>query len=193
MKAIDAAHPEQKKITALQARRLSALTGLKLADFANHTVAQLAERLKWQIDPALFLFRRICGKVVKKDPITGELYPVPFATVYVEDTDCSLISYFPKGWPWAWHYPYFCTREIIGTAKTDACGNFCVWVPRFDIDWGLRWRHARFCFPSIFRRPEIGDLIPKLPVPVDGSWSSFLVPVLGSFRLFSLLASSVFV
>jgi hypothetical protein len=196
MKVTDAAsrpdsHPDQKKITSLQAKRLSALTGLKLADFANHTIAQLAERLKWQIDPELFLFRRICGKVVKKDAVTGELYPVPFATVYVEDTDCSHISYFPKGWPWSWHFPYFCNREVIGTAKTDACGNFCVWVPRFDIDWVLRWRHARFCYPIIFRRPEIGDLIPKLPVPVDGPWPPIPDPDPGPYRTLTTLAPSV--
>lgn len=183
--------PDQRKITSLQAKRLAALAGLELADVDNHSIAQLSERLKWRIDPALFLFRRICGKVVKKDPVSGELYPVPFATVYVEDTDCNLISYFPKGWPWSWHFPYFCHRELIGTAKTDACGNFCVWIPRFDIDWILRWRHARICFPIIFRRPEIGDLIPKIPVPVDGPWPPIPDPDPGPLRTLATLAPSV--
>jgi hypothetical protein len=154
--------PDQHKLGKIQARRLAALaTNVKAEELENRSIAQLVDQLKWRIDPELFLFRRICGRVVKKDPQTGIEYPVPFATVYVEDTDCNLISYFPHGWNWGWHFPYWCHREVIGTTKTDKCGNFCVWVPRFDIDWILRWRHERICFPILFRRPSIGDLIDK--------------------------------
>ena len=162
--------PDQRPINAIQARRLAALTGVSAKELEGQKIAQLSERLRWKIDPIFFLFRQICGRVVKKDPVTGVEYPVPFATVYVEDTDCNLISYFPESWPWGWHFPLFCHREIIGTTKTDACGNFCVWVPRFDIDWILRWRLERVCYPIIFRRPSIGDLIPRLPTPVAGPW-----------------------
>jgi hypothetical protein len=48
---------------------------------------------------------------------------------------------------------------------TDECGEFCVWVPRWDIDWILRWRRERFCFP--FERPSIIDLLEDLPIPVE--------------------------
>jgi hypothetical protein len=183
--------PDQRQVNTLQAKRLAALTGVAVKELEGATIAQLGERLKWQIDPIFFLFRRICGKVVKKDPITGVEYPVPFATVYVEDTDCNLITYFPHGSPYVWHFPFFCTREVIGTTKTDACGNFCVWVPRFDIDWILRWRLERVCYPIIFRRPTIGDLIPRLPVPVVGPWPPIPDPDPGPLRTLTTLPPSV--
>jgi len=37
-----------------------------------------------------------------------------------------------------------------------------VWVPRFDIDWVLRWRLERRCLPWLFDRPALIDLIPNL-------------------------------
>jgi hypothetical protein len=166
----DQTPPDQRQLNKIQAKRLAALAGVSAKELEGQTIAQLGERLKWQIDPIYFLFRQICGKVVKKDPVTGVEYPVPFATVYVEDTDCNFISYFPRPWPWGWHFPLFCHREVIGTTTTDACGNFCVWVPRFDIDWILRWRLERVCYPIIFNRPTIGDLLPQLPTPVAGPW-----------------------
>lgn len=91
--------PDQRKLTPIQAKRIAALANIKAADLEHQTVAQVSDRLKWQIDPSIFFFRRICGQVVKKDSVTGVEYPVPFATVYVEDTDCNFISYFPKPWP----------------------------------------------------------------------------------------------
>ena len=162
--------PDQRKLTTLQATRLGALTNVNAKELAGHSIAEVAERFKWRIDPDLFFFRKICGKVVKKDPITGVEYPVPFATVYVEDTDCGLLAYFPKHWPWGWHYPLRCHREVIATTTTDKCGNFCVYVPRFDIDWILHWRRERICFRDIFTRPSLGDLLdrPELhPIPSD--------------------------
>ena len=51
---------------------------------------------------------------------------------------------------------------MIATAKTDECGNFCIWIPRWDIDWVLRFRHERFCFPIIFERPSVRDLLDEL-------------------------------
>lgn len=158
--------PDQRKLTERQARRLAGVTGLDAKPFAGLTVAEIQDRFKWQIDPLHLFFRRICGRVVKTDPVTGVEYPVPFATVHVEDTDCSLLAYFPPSWPWGWFYPLNCHREVIATTTTDACGNFCVWVPRFEIDWILRWRKERICFPDIFRRPTIRDLLPEIPRPI---------------------------
>ena len=165
------ATPDQVVLNKIQQKRLASLSGVSVKEIEGKNVAELAERLKWVIDPNIFFFRRICGKVVKKDPVTGIEYPVPFATVYVEDTDCNLIVYHPLGHPWSWIYPLFCHREVIAQTKTDACGNFCVWVPRFDIDWILRWRKERFCFPIIFRRPFIRDILfqtPSIPIPPPG-------------------------
>jgi hypothetical protein len=157
----DFVSPDRHKLTPIQTQRLAALANVDPAELAGLTIAQAAERLKWVIDPDLFLFREICGKVVKPDPITGVDYPVPFATVNVQETDCDLISYFPVRSPWAWHFPIRCRRETIATVQTDQCGNFCVWVPRFEIEWILRWRELRLCFPVIFNRPSLGDLIPQ--------------------------------
>jgi hypothetical protein len=157
--------PDQRKLTSRQAKRLAELAHIRdVKEVAGQSIATLAESLKWKIDPSLLFMRRICGRVVKKDPVTGVEHPVPFATVVVEDTDCNLAAYFPPGWPWVWFFPIFCQREEIATVTTDECGKFCVWIPRFDIDWILRWRKHRFCFPDIFIRPSIRDLIPP-PTP----------------------------
>jgi len=183
--------PDQRKVTRIQAKRLAALANVSVSDLEQHTIAQLSERLKWKIDPALFLFRKICGKVVKKDPITGVEYPVPFATVHVEDTDCNLVSYFPKPWPWGWFFPFACHREVIGTTKTDQCGNFCVWVPRFDIDWILEWRRKRICFPIVFQRPSIADLLPRLDPEVVGPWPPIPDPDPGPLKTLTTLPPSI--
>ncbi len=154
--------PDRKPITETQAARLAALSGVNAKELGGRPVAEIADRLKWQIDPELLLFRRICGKVVKKDPITGLEYPVPFATVHVEDTDCSFLGFFPVEHPWAWFFPIFCRREEIATVKTDQCGRFCVWVPRWEIDWILRFRRERICFPDIFIKPNIRELLEQV-------------------------------
>ncbi len=157
--------PDKIPLSKKSAMRLSALTGVEVKELAGQTVADLSERLRWRVDPALFLFRRICGRVVKRDPVTGELYPVPFANVHVMDTDCSLLGYFPVEWPWGWFFPLFCDTEEIASVRTDACGNFCVYIPRWEIDWILRWRLERICFPDIFLRPSIRDLLEQIPFP----------------------------
>lgn len=183
--------PTRRKITPIQAQRLSQLSGVDAAKIKG-TIAEVSDQLQWHIDPQLFFFRKICGKVVKKDPVTGVEYPVPFATVHVEDTDCQLLSYFPAGWQWGWHFPLQCKREVIATVKTDKCGNFCVWVPRFDIDWILKWRKQRICFPNIFRRPSIDDILPHLPDDiVDGPWPPIPLPDPGPLKVFERLDPSV--
>ena len=168
-------HPDQRKLTSIQAKRLADLAKVPAKELEGETIARVSERLRWSIDPELLWFRKICGRVVKTDPVSGVEYPVPFATVQVEDTDCSLLGYFPAHAPWGWYFPFHCRREVIGTAKTDACGNFCVWIPRWDIDWVLRWRLQRHCYPIIFQRPDLSDLLrvtkvvewPPKPPPGD--------------------------
>jgi len=155
--------PDKLPVTQKQAQRLSALTGIDAKELAGNTVADLSERLRWRVDSALFLFTRICGRVVKRDPVTGELHPVPFANVHVMDTDCSLLGFFPFDWPWGWFFPLFCDTEEITSVRTDACGNFCVWIPRWEIDWILRWLLERICFPDIFVRPTIRDILDRFP------------------------------
>jgi hypothetical protein len=157
--------PDRRPLTNLQSKRLAAMSGLEAKSLAGMTVADITEKLKFRIDPQLLLFRRICGKVVKRDPINGAEYPVPFATVNVEDTDCSFLGLFPVEAPWSWFFPLFCHREVIGTTTTDACGRFCVLVPRWDIDWILRFRKERVCFWDIFIRPSIRDILNGLRLP----------------------------
>lgn len=154
--------PDSVRLTERQVVRLSAMTGIDAADLGKQTIAGIAEKFRWSIDPELLLFRRVCGQVVKKDPVSGIDYPVPFATVHVEDTDCSFIGYFPVESPWSWFFPIHCHREEIATVKTDACGKFCVWIPRFEIDWILSWRLERVCFPDIFIKPSIRDILDHL-------------------------------
>lgn len=165
-----AANPDQIKLSPIQAKRLGAMSDLPSKELAGLTVSEISQKFNFRIDPVLLLFRKVCGKVVKKDPITGIEYPVPYATVQVEDTDCSFLGFFPVKAKWAWYFPFKCHREVIATAKTDECGNFCVWIPRWDIDWVFRFRHERFCFPIIFERPSLRDLLdelipPRIPFP----------------------------
>jgi hypothetical protein len=151
--------PDRRPLNTLQAKHLAALTGLQARDLVKKTPVDLAEKYKWVIDPQFFFFRKICGRVVKKDPVTGKDMPVPFATVHVMDSDCSFLLFAPGGSPWHWFFPLLCHQEEIASVLTDACGNFCVWVPRWEIDWILKWRRERICFPDIFVRPNIRDLL----------------------------------
>jgi hypothetical protein len=157
--------PDERPLAALQASRLSRLSGVAVEEIEGRSIAELAKSLRWQIDPWWFLFERICGKVVKTDPITGVDYPVPFATVDVFDTDCDFFAYFPLEWKYTWFFPFWCESELIGTTTTDACGHFCVWVPRFEIEWIRRWRLERICLPEILQRPTIGDVVGPLLNP----------------------------
>ena len=159
------APPEKRPLTKRQAERLSAVSKLQVEAIADQTIFDIAEKYRFEIDPTLLLFRKVCGQVVKKDPATGKTFPVPFATVHVYDTDCNFWLYAPNGWPWVWLYPYGCHKEEIATVHTDECGNFCALIPRWDIDYVWRWRHERICFPDIFVKPRIDDLIPWLEIP----------------------------
>jgi hypothetical protein len=116
--------PDRLPLKPAQAKRLARMTGLKAEEFVGQSVADLGERMKWRIDPKFFFFQRVCGKVVKKDPISGKTCPVPFATVDVEDTDFHFLSYFPSGSPWAWHFWLAIDRETIATTKTSISNGF---------------------------------------------------------------------
>lgn len=154
--------PEKIKITDMQAERLGALNGIAAKELVGLTMTELSEKFRFQIDPMIFFFRKVCGKVVKEDPVSGIEYPVPYATVHVEDTDCSLLGFFPKDSKWAWYFPFKCRREVIATVQTDECGRFCVWIPRWDIDWIRHFRRIHLCYPIIFERPSIRDLIDEI-------------------------------
>src|ERR1700722_16201066 len=163
--------PDKVKLNPIQAERLSSLTNINIKEIEGRDIAELSESLKWTIDRDFFLFRRICGQIVRWDPATGQYQPVPFATVHVLDTVCDFLGYFPDRAIWAWLYPIFCRQEQIAEVVTDACGNFCVWIPWFDIEWVVRWKLERICFPEIFVKPNLGQLLQAtaiLPKPGPG-------------------------
>lgn len=155
-------NPDAIPLTTKQALRLGSTHNISADALKGLSISDLLKDFPWDIDPALLGFKKICGRVVKRDAGTGELHPVPFATVHVEDTDCDLMGFFPPDSPWSWFFPLSCHREEITQVRTDACGHFCVYIPRFDIDWILRWRKERLCFPVIFERPRLRDILPEL-------------------------------
>jgi hypothetical protein len=154
--------PDRRPLSGLQAARLSGLTDLPVSELEGHTIAELSEQLRWIVDPGLWLFERVCGQVVKTDPVSGVDLPVPGATVEVFDTVCDYWGFFPEPWLWGWLFPVHCERELICKTHTDECGNFCFWIPRFEIDWILRWREERLCFPELLVKPSLGDLLERL-------------------------------
>ncbi len=156
--------PDQHKITERRARHLAEISGVEVEKIAGRTIAEAHELLKWKVAPELLLFRRVCGRVVKRDPVTGDLHPVPNATVHVEDTDCNFWGFFPGGSPWVWLYPIFCSREVLTTVRTDECGEFCVYLPYWDIDRILTFRKRRICYLDFFR-PRLRDLPELIPDP----------------------------
>ena len=165
--------PDQRPIGRAQADYLAEIADVPAEKLVGRPIAELDELLRWRIDPELLFFRRVCGRVVRRDPATGIVQGVPNATVHVEDTDCSFLGLFPVENPaWWWFWPISCRREVIATTTTDECGNFCVFIPRWDIDRILRFRLKRICFPDIVRpnlRDLIGDIVleRKPPFPVD--------------------------
>ncbi len=153
--------PDQVPLTKSQAARLAGLTGIDASAFAGRSVADLASAYKWIINPDFFLFRQICGQVVQTDPASGVHLPVPNATVNALDTTCNLLGYFP-GPPWIWFFPFHCETEQVASTTTDGCGNFCIWVPNFEIEWILRFRLQRICYLELFTKPTIGGVLQYL-------------------------------
>ena len=158
---------DEVALTAASTARLAQLTGVSAESLAGRSVLQLRKDLEWVIDPDLLVFRRVCGRVVKHDPVSGDDWGVPGATVHVYDTDVNLFGYFPSGWQFGWFWPFFFRREEIASVVTDECGNFCLWIPRFEIDWVLRWRRERVCFPEIFVKPNLRDVLDRLREVVE--------------------------
>jgi len=109
--------PDRRPITDLQAERLSALTDLSVKDLAGLSVAELSEKFKFRIDPALLCLRRICGRVVKKDPAHGVEYPVPFATVHRHSRHRHL-------------WPILCLRAVLGSGLDFAVAPRAYLFPR---------------------------------------------------------------
>ena len=106
--------PDKAPLTESQATILGSLTGIDASKLKGLSVSEIATQYQWQIDPNFLLFVRVCGQVVKLDPATGNYEPVPFATVYAEETTCSLLGYFPIGPPWAWFFPFLCAGAVSG-------------------------------------------------------------------------------
>jgi len=106
------------------------------------------------------LKHKVCGRVFKKDSVTGEKCPVPGATVTVFDVDLNLFWWHPHPGPWGWLYPHMHSRkEEIGKTITDKCGYFCLEIPYFDIDAILRWRLRFRCMWEILKPPTIRDAL----------------------------------
>lgn len=150
--------PGQHVLTEREAGRLSALSALTAAELTGKPFSAVADKLRDIIGGESLLFRRICGCVVKTDT-DGHALPVPFATVTVYDTDFSLVAWSPPGSIFSWFWPWRIRREVLARVTTDECGRFCVWVPRFDIDYYLSWRLARHCYLTWLRKPTIADLL----------------------------------
>jgi hypothetical protein len=48
--------PDKRIITKIQAERLASLAKIDAKELIGHSIADLAEKLKWRIDPELFFF-----------------------------------------------------------------------------------------------------------------------------------------
>ena len=152
--------PSTEKLTDRQAVRLAKVTGQPAASLTGKALADLRSL---HVDPSLFASRTICGRVVKTDA-DGKDHPVPFATVNVYDTDLGLLGWSPAGQPYSWFFPLFTHRELLRTVTTDECGRFCVRVPRWELDWYLRWRLERKCYLTWLRRPSLRDVLERAQV-----------------------------
>lgn len=151
---------EERKLTESQVTFLANETSIAAERIADLRIVDVADKLGDYLDPYWLFKRKVCGRVVQRDPLTGALKGVPGATVEVQDTDCN--GWFRKIGAFQWFYPFLCSRDTIATAVTDECGYFCVWIPRWMFEWVVKWRKERICFP--FERPRLEDLIP-IPLP----------------------------
>lgn len=156
--------------TDLQTEHLADRAGIPADELAELTLGEIRDHLEGMLDPGLLGYRQICGRVVRRNPATGTREPVPYATVHVEDTDCNFLFYAPGGYSYVWSYPWGCSTEELATVRTDECGHFCVWIPRWDIDRVVRWRERRFCFPEL-EPPRVIDVVDDLfHEPDDIRW-----------------------
>ena len=65
--------PDQLPVTALRAEYLAEIAKVDVKELKGKKIAEVHDVLKWRLEPELLAFRRVCGKVVKRDPVTGEL------------------------------------------------------------------------------------------------------------------------
>lgn len=163
------ASPDDWQITDREATYLAERADLDSSDLVGESAASIAERIDWKIDPWFLGYQRVCGVVKRENPETGELEPVPHATVHVEDSDCSFLGFFPDEPPWGWLWPYDCHREVIATVRTNACGEFCVYIPRWEIDRILRFRRERYCLPELIK-PTLEDLLRDPRIIPEPPW-----------------------
>ena len=70
--------PDQRPLTPIQANRLAAQSSVHAEKLVGLTVAEISDKFRFVIDPKLLFFRKVCGRVVKKEPVSGELLPVPY-------------------------------------------------------------------------------------------------------------------
>ncbi|MFN8571436.1 MAG: hypothetical protein U0132_05215 [Gemmatimonadaceae bacterium] len=173
--------PAERKLATFQASRLSRLTGVSTRQLLGESLGSLTRALPPAIHPDLLGAVTLSGRVVRVDAATGRDVPVARATVHLEDTDCQLVGFFPRGWPWAWYFPLSCRREEIERVTTDADGAFSIRVPRFDIDWILRWRYERWRHADLFRRAPLAGRLAldsgappalKVAAAVDEAWAA---------------------
>jgi hypothetical protein len=158
---------DSEALSERQAGRLAAISRLPIAELKNKTLGELRKANIPRLDLSWLLHRRICGQVVKTDA-AGVDHPVPFATVKVYDTDIGLIGWSPSSLPYTWFSPLYVRRELLRTVTTDECGRFCVSVPRWEIDYYLRWRAERRCYLTWLRWPNVQDVLVAnsvIPVP----------------------------
>ncbi len=161
--------PDDWQLTAQQVDYLRTQAEDIPADLTGVTASAVRDQLEYAVDSDLLGFRQVCGRVVTYDADTDEYHPVPNATVHIEDTDCSFLSYFPPDLTYGWLFPYQCnTRETIATTTTNKCGEFRVHVPMWDIDRVVSFREKRICLPDIVR-PRLRDVLQRpevFPEPV---------------------------
>jgi hypothetical protein len=160
-------NPDTEKLSERQASRLATISKLPVAELKGKTLGDLRKAHLPQLNPAWLLYQTVCGQVVKTDA-GGVDRPVPFATVKVYDTDIGLLGWSPVFLPYTWFLPLYFRRELLATVTTDECGRFCVNIPRWEIDFYLRWRLERQCYLTWLRRPNVQDILAAnavIPVP----------------------------
>lgn len=150
--------PETMVLSDKLAGRLATISKLPVADLKNKTIGDLRKANLPRLDLHWFFHQTICGQVVKTDA-AGVDHPVPFATVKVYDTDIGLLGWSPPYLPYTWFFPLYFRRELLATVTTDECGRFCVSIPRWEIDFYLRWRVERQCYLQWLRWPNVQDIL----------------------------------
>lgn len=73
-----------RQVNQRETKRLAAMSELATDDFAEPPMRKVRDVLADRGRSFLMGLRRICGRVVKRDPLTGELLAVPGATVEVQ-------------------------------------------------------------------------------------------------------------